>query len=149
MTVRPRRSLLVAAMIGVGAMAGADQIVFHQLLGWHHLYDGSTPEVALLSDGLLHAAELVVLVSGFLAFARLYRDRRLDARYAWAGLLVGMGGFQLFDGVVNHKLLGLHQVRYGVDLLPYDLAWNTAGLALLVAGVVLVRRGTRDRSLSR
>ena len=147
--MQPRRSLLVAAMIGVGATAGADEVVFHQLLGWHHLYDGSTTEVALLSDGLLHTAELVVLVAGFLAFARLRRDRALAARSAWAGLLLGMGGFQLFDGVVNHKLLRLHQVRYGVELLPYDLAWNAAGLVLVVAGVLLARREPLRRSLSR
>jgi hypothetical protein len=26
--------------------------------------------------------------------------------------------------LVNHKLLRVHQVRYRVDTVPYDLAWN-------------------------
>ena len=43
---------------GVGLMAAVDEIVFHQLLGWHHFYDRSTSEVGLMSDGFLHAAEL-------------------------------------------------------------------------------------------
>ena len=136
-----RRTLVAAATGGVGGMAGVDQTVFHQLLGWHHLYDGSTGRVGVLTDGLLHAAELAVLVTGLLLLVREARRGTLAPRSAVAGLLLGAGGFQLFDGLVNHKLLGLHQVRYGVaDLLPYDLAWDLAGAALLAAGLLALRR---------
>lgn len=136
---RPR-SVRVAAMIGVGLMAAVDEIVFHQLLGWHHFIDRSTPEFGLLSDGLLHSAELVVLVAGFFLFSDLRRRRALARRSAWAGLVLGAGGFQLWDGVVDHKVLRLHQVRYDVDLLPYDLAWNGAAVLLIALGVVLLVR---------
>src|SRR4051812_34625748 len=83
-----RRSLLVGAMLGVGIMAAVDEIVFHQLLGWHHFYDKSTKDVALFSDGLLHAAELVVLVAGFFLLADLRRRHALAAPTAWAGSLL-------------------------------------------------------------
>ena len=136
---RPR-SLRVAAAIGVALMAAVDEIVFHQILGWHHFYDRSTTQVGLLSDGLLHSAELVLLVGGAFAFADLRRRAALARRSAWAGLLLGAGGFQLFDGVVDHKVLRVHQVRYGVDLVPYDLAWIGAAVLLLVAGAVLAAR---------
>jgi uncharacterized membrane protein len=135
-----RASLLAAAMIGVGLMAAVDEIVFHQLLAWHHFYDGASGDVALMSDGLLHAAELVLVVGGFFWFADLRRRRALAPRSAWAGAFLGAGAFQLFDGLVNHKVLGLHEVRYGVDVLPYDLAWNGAGVVLLLVGVVLAVR---------
>ena len=129
-------------------MAGVDQVVFHQLLGWHHLYDGSSRRVGVLTDGLLHTAELALLVTGLLLLVRLARRRALAPRSALAGLLLGAGGFQLFDGLVNHKVLGLHQVRYGVeDLLLYDLAWNAAGVVLLAIGVLLLRR-SRDEGLA-
>ena len=137
------RSARAAAAVGVGLMAAVDEIVFHQLLGWHHLYDRSTPAVGLLSDGVLHALELVLLVAGGFALADLHRRGTLSAAWARAGVLLGAGGFQLFDGLVDHKLLRLHQVRYGVDLLPYDVAWNASALLLLLAGAVLAVRARR------
>jgi uncharacterized membrane protein len=135
--VPPTRSLAVCALLGAAVTAAVDEIVFHQLLGWHHFFDRSTPAVGLLSDGLLHTAELLGLVAGFVLYADLRRRDALAPRHAWAGLFLGAGGFQLFDGIVDHKLLRVHQVRYGVDTLAYDLAWNAAGLALLAVGVVL------------
>jgi uncharacterized membrane protein len=135
-----RRSLLTGTMLGTAVMAAVDTIVFHQLLGWHHFYDRSTPDVSLLSDGLLQTAYLALLVAGFFWLADLRRRRTLARRSAWAGFALGLGAFQLFDGVVDHKLLKLHQIRYDVDLLPYDLAWNLAAVALLVLGAVFAWR---------
>ncbi|GGV19011.1 hypothetical protein GCM10010182_45810 [Actinomadura cremea] len=142
--VRSGRSLAAAALIGVAVMAAVDEIVFHQLLSWHHFYDRSTPSVGLLTDGLLHTAELLGLVVGFVWWADLRRRRALSVPHARAGLFLGLGGFQLFDGLVDHKLLRLHQVRYGVpNLLPYDLVWNAAGLVLLAIGAALAARASR------
>lgn len=135
-----RQSLWAAVLIGSGIMAAIDEIVFHQLLGWHHFYDRATPLIGLLSDGLLHAAELLAIVAGGFLLAELWRSEALAPRWAWAGFFLGAGGFQLFDGLVNHKVLQLHQIRYGVVLLPYDLAWNIAGLLLLCIGSGLVLR---------
>ncbi|MGQ4721198.1 DUF2243 domain-containing protein [Streptomyces tunisiensis] len=139
----PRRSLLVCAVIGAAVMAAVDEIVFHQLLHWHHFYDRSTSGVALVSDGLLHTAELLALVAGFFLYADLRRRRALAPGHAWSGAFLGAGAFQVFDGIVDHKVLRVHQVRYGVDVTPYDWAWNLAGLALLVIGGVLLSRARR------
>ncbi|MET8039401.1 DUF2243 domain-containing protein [Micromonospora sp. NPDC005215] len=140
-----RSSALAGVVIGIAIMAAVDEIVFHQLLAWHHFYDRSTPSVALLSDGLLHAAEVIALVGGFFWFADLRRRHALSARLAWGGFLLGAGGFQLFDGLVDHKVLRLHQIRYGVHLVPYDVVWNVAGAALLLAGALLIWRArSRD-----
>ncbi|MBM0232521.1 DUF2243 domain-containing protein [Micromonospora sp. STR1_7] len=136
--VDARSSTLAGVLIGIALMAAVDEIVFHQLLAWHHFYDRSTPSIALLSDGLLHAAELIILVGGFFWFADLRRRRALSARLAWGGLLLGAGGFQLFDGLIDHKVLRLHQIRYGVHLVPYDVVWNVAGAVLALAGAVLI-----------
>jgi uncharacterized membrane protein len=133
----------VCALIGMAVMAGTDEIVFHQLLGWHHFYDRSTTKVGLFSDGLLHTAELLALVAGFFLYADLRRRRVLAAAHARAGFFLGLGAFQLFDGIVDHKLLRVHQIRYGVDVTPYDWAWNLGGLALLLIGCALFARAAR------
>lgn len=143
------RSFWVAFLIGTGIMAAIDEIVFHQLLAWHHFYDRATPEWALFSDGLLHAAELLVLVAGFFLFADLKRQHQLHSEWAWSGFFSGLGAFQLFDGIVDHKILQLHQVRYGVEnLLLYDIVWNAAGVLLLLIGWILKRKAKRAGKVS-
>ena len=139
-------SLRAALLVGVGLMAAVDEIVFHQVLAWHHFYDQSTPAIGLLSDGLLHAGELVALVAGFFLISDLRRRQALAPGWAWAGVFLGAGGFQLFDGLINHKVLRLHQVRYGVDLLPYDVVWNVAGALLLLIGIGLWLRARRGHA---
>ncbi len=57
----------------------------------------------------------------------------------WGGLLLGVGGFQLYDGIVRHKLLGLHQIRYHVVIWPYDLTWNIIAFIMILAGVLLMK----------
>jgi uncharacterized membrane protein len=136
--------MTAAILIGIGIMAAVDEIIFHQVLAWHHFFDLSTPAIGLMSDGLLHSAELIVIVAGFFMFAQLRRRNSLAPLQAWAGLFLGLGGFQLLDGLVSHKLLRIHQIRYVENILPYDLAWNVFALVLLAVGVVLAARGRRQ-----
>lgn len=140
-----KHSLWSAFLLGVGFMAAVDEIVFHQILAWHHFYDRSTPLVALMSDGFLHAGELMIFVAGFFLFFDLRKRGFLAPRFAWAGFFLGAGVFQVFDGIVDHKVLRLHQIRYGVDsILPYDIAWNAFGVTLIIMGAVLYSRARRD-----
>jgi hypothetical protein len=65
--------------------------------------------------------DLLPLVAGFTWYADPRRRRAPASAHARAGLFLGLGGFQLFDGTVGHKLLRLHQIRYGVDALRSGL----------------------------
>jgi uncharacterized membrane protein len=132
-----------AFLLGVAAMAGIDEIVFHQVLHWHHFYDAGTPEIGLLSDGLLHAGELLALVAGFFLMADARRRDAFSVRTALAGFFTGAGLFQFWDGIVDHKVLRVHQIRYGVGIGPYDLAWNAFGVLLLALGGALAVRAAR------
>jgi uncharacterized membrane protein len=126
------------ALFGIGIAAFVDETLFHQLLHWHHFYDRSTPAAGLVSDGVLHAFGFFATISALFLFADLRRRQALRLRHWWAGLLLGAGGFQLYDGTVQHKLLGLHQIRYGVDLAPYDWTWNVLAALMLAGGAVLL-----------
>lgn len=141
-TFARRRSVLAGVLIGIGTAAFLDETVFHQILHWHHFYDRSTTSAGLVSDGLFHAFGWLAIVLGLFLFADLQRRRSAIRVRLWAGALAGWGGFQLYDGVIQHKVLGLHQIRYAVPLVPYDLAWNIAGGAGLVIGLLLLRRST-------
>jgi uncharacterized membrane protein len=50
------------------------------------------------------------------------------------------GGFNLYDGIIQHKLLGLHQVRAGApNNLPYDLVFISVAAVMLLVGLLLLR----------
>ena len=49
-------------------------------------------------------------------------------------------GSSCTTALVQHKLFGLHQIRYGVELLPHDLTWNVLAVVAIVAGLVVLRR---------
>jgi uncharacterized membrane protein len=125
-------------VFGIGLAGTLDEVVLHQILHWHHFYDRSTPGVALVSDGLLHIGSTAALLSGGWAIVsrRLGRGG-LSGRRIAAGIMIGAGGFNLYDGTIQHKVLGLHQVRYGVDPLPYDAIFIGLAAAVFLTGLRL------------
>lgn len=136
----PARNLGSGILFGLGVVAFIDEAVFHQLLHWHHFYDKSTTSVGLVSDGIFHAFSFFATIGSSFMLADL---RRRDAFLLWrwiGGILLGAGGFQLYDGIIQHKLMRLHQIRYNVDIAPYDWVWNLTALALLIAGIVITLR---------
>ena len=137
-TVPASRAVLSGALLGIGLAAFVDEAVFHQILHWHHFYDRSTQAAGLVSDGLFHAVSWFATVASLFLLADLRRQGRVAPRAWWGGLLLGTGGFQLYDGVVQHKLLNLHEIRYGVELTPYDVTWNVVALLLLGGAAVLL-----------
>ena len=136
-----RPSLLwPSILVGIGLAGTLDEVVLHQLLAWHHFYDGSTLSAGLVSDGLFHLFSTAVLVIGLIQLVERRRTTSDPPRLALAGILLGAGGFNLYDGTIQHKLLGLHQVREAVpNNLPYDLAFLAIAAAAVLAGALLLR----------
>lgn len=146
---------------GVGLGMFADGIVLHQLLQWHNLVSNgeadriglpdepsttvSGLETLVFWDGVFHALAWVVVVAGLVWLARRTAARppgTTSVRSVVGLLVAGWGGFQVFDMVVDHQLLAIHQIREDVpDPLPWDLAYLAMGLALIGVGVALHRSG--------
>jgi uncharacterized membrane protein len=151
----PDRSLLwPAVLVGVGVAGSLDEIVLHQLLRWHHLYDRGSQAAGLIADGIFHLGSTAALAIGLVLLVQRWRNGRGPLRQSAAGILLGAGGFNLYDGIIQHKLLGLHQVRAGApNNLPYDLVFIGVATVVLVAGLLLLRTtgspqavSSRDRS---
>ena len=137
------RTLWSGILFGVGLVAFLDEAVFHQLLHWHHFYDRGTPALGLVSDGVFHAFSWLATIGGLFLLADLRRRGPLRWPRWWGGVLLGAGTFQLYDGTIQHKLLGIHEIRYVPDLIVYDVIWNVVAVALVVAGIVLTVRTRR------
>lgn len=143
-----RRAVLSGFLFGCGIAASlVDLFIFHLGLQWHHFYDLSTTAVALTADGFFHAFAWFITVWGLFLLADVRRRANVDWK-RWAGAVIaGVGFFQLLDGVLNHKILGIHQIRYNVDLLPYDIVWIGSAVVVLLVGVsILWRTGSPRRA---
>lgn len=134
-------------LVGVGLGAALDVAVFHLVLQWHHLLSATHP------PGTLDGLRTNVYYDGLFALCAL-AVAAVGAAVAWRGLnratqphppiralgavLVGAGAFNVFDGVVDHYVLDLHDVVHGSGALnPH---WVGASLLLLGVGVLLATR---------
>jgi uncharacterized membrane protein len=147
-TKEPSRSLLwPAVLVGIGVAGTLDEVVLHQLLRWHHFYDRGSQAAGLIADGIFHLGSTAVLVIGLVLLVQRWRSGRGPLRQSVAGILVGAGGFNLYDGTIQHKLLGLHQVRAGApNNLPYDLVFIAIAAVVLLAGLLLLRATDSPRA---
>jgi uncharacterized membrane protein len=142
-----RAVLLGAGVFGFGFGALLDVVVFHMILQWHHLlsefYDPGTLDglrTNVYYDGLFSLAMVGVMAIGMAAVWReLNRtDEPHSAVRAFGSLLVGAGLFNVFDGVADHYVLGLHDVVHGTQ--AFNPHWVGASLLLLGAGILVLTR---------
>jgi uncharacterized membrane protein len=149
--------LFTGILLGIGVIGFIDETVFHQILQWHSFYWTPDPFVRILSDGLFHLLSNILLLWGTF---RLWQQRTtlsgMRNRMLLAGLLMGIGGFNFYDGVVQHALLHLHLVNEKVCLspspasttllgicaqdVPYEIVWDILGFAILAVGILLWRK---------
>ena len=132
------RNLGSGFLLGLGFVAFIDEAVFHQMLHWHHFYDLSTTSAGLISDGLFHAFSWFATAGSLFMLADLRRKKTWQKTRWWGGVFLGAGAFQLYDGIIQHKVMRIHQIRYNVNLVPYDLTWNLVAVVLILIGAGLV-----------
>lgn len=53
--------------------------------------------------------------------------------------MIGAGGFQLYDGIIQHKLMRIHQIRYVENVIIYDMIWNVLAVVMIVIGLSLIK----------
>ncbi|HKG24100.1 MAG TPA: DUF2243 domain-containing protein [Thermomicrobiales bacterium] len=169
-TTRAKRITAAGILLGLGVGGFFDGIVFHQILQWHHMVshvdDYPTTTVAgleanTLGDGLFHAVTWIATLAGvWLLWTVLAEPDGTWSTRGFVGLLLmGWGGFNVVEGLIDHHLLELHHVRENSDhQLAWDLAFLAWGAAMLIGGWYLRRTAptddafgpdTGDRAMSR
>ncbi len=112
--------LLTASMVlGIGFGGFIDGIVLHQILQVHEMLSAKIPatnyigkSVNMFWDGIFHAFCLLVAFAGVILLWKVMLRNDVDrsGKLLSAGLLFGWGIFNLVEGVIDHQLLGLHNV---------------------------------------
>lgn len=143
---RGRRLVLEAGLfIGAGFAALIHNIVFRQLLGWYHVVPGA--RLGLFFDGLLALAAVTLVSLGLVILMRA-RTRldtpRVPRRLAGA-VLLGAGGFQIFDSLVS-QLAGLQRVPPTENPLLWDASLVLVGVLFTLMGALVLRRVARESS---
>lgn len=143
--------LSAATTLGIAFGGFIDGIFFHQILQWHEMLSFRLPPVTLINksvnmfwDGIFHLFCLIVAITGLYLLLQLFHRRNvLVTTGAFTGSLVlGWGIFNLVEGVIDHHLLRLHNVK---EVSDHVLLWNYGFLAvsvlLVIGGVLIIRRG--------
>lgn len=143
------RPVATAGMtIGIGMGGFFDGILFHQIMQVHNMMSARIPTDTLLGakvnmvwDGLFHAVVWVVTAAGIAllwrATARVGAVR--SGRTLAGSILIGVGLFNLVEGVVDHHLLHLHHVYERMGVSTWDYLFLASGLALVATGWLLIR----------
>ena len=154
---RPGAVVLTGVLLGIGIIGFIDETLFHQILQWHNFYMPTTQQGRILSDGLFHLFSTLVLLIGTYRLWRLHINWTARGRnLILAGILMGMGGFNFYDGIIQHAILHLHLVNELVcaslasradtilgicrNDFPFEVAWDLFGLIFFLAGFFLWRR---------
>ena len=146
-----RRQVVAGVLLGVGFGGFVDGIVLHQILQWHHMLTNTGDHPAntvaglqdnTVADGLFHVATWLFLAAGVVLLRRAWADGEVgpSIRTFVGTILAGWGVFNVVEGLVNHHLLGVHNVRDDVtDPLWWNVGFLAFGAALVVVGALLVR----------
>lgn len=152
-----RRGLLAAGVFGFGFSGLIDVLVLHHILQWHHLLSGLYPMNTLnglqrniLADGIFSIGMLVIMGvgAGLLWQSERRTDVPLAVRPLAGAALIGLGVFDLYDAIVDHALLGLHQPM-GSGGQPqslggrYNLHWLLVSLLFIAIGYYIYRAETQ------
>jgi uncharacterized membrane protein len=146
------RATMAGILIGVGMGGFVDGIVLHQLAQWHNMLSNVVPphtmdamRLNMRWDGLFHALTWIVTLVGILQLrSAAYAGAAIPSLQAFTGQLVlGWGVFNLVEGVIDHQILGLHNVREVPNYTAYNLTFlAVGGVLFILIGWLLMRAGS-------
>ena len=146
-----------AILLGIGLGGFIDGIVLHQILQWHSMLSNvvrpTTVEAIHLNmfwDGVFHAATWIVTFTGVMLLWRSgKRGNSPPLRIFLGGMLMGWGAFNVVEGLINHQLLELHNVREVAAPTIWNIGFLAFSAAIFLIGLALTYKLPRMRELQR
>jgi uncharacterized membrane protein len=147
---RTRHASLIAPgiMLGLGLGGFLDGIVLHQIMQWHNMLSSTDRwpvttlegmEANMRGDGLFHVATWVLTVLGLWMLWNALRNDAYGSGRALVGwMLAGWGIFNVVEGIIDHQILGLHNVHEASgNEIVWDILFLAFGAALIIGGRLL------------
>lgn len=145
-----RLVILGGLVLGFGFGGLVDGILLHQVLQWHNLITQVEPNHTLEGlqrnlfwDGVFHATTAALTAFGLLL---LWHPRGTTGplvrpmRSLIGLVLLGWGAFHVVDELAFHLLLGVHNIREGVDEPGlYNWSFFAIGIVIAAVGWLLLR----------
>lgn len=139
-----------AIVLGIGIGGFVDGIVLHQILQWHEMISAKMPPISLVAksvnmfwDGVFHAFCLIVVLIGIVLLWKLLRRNDIDrsGNLLSGGMILGWGLFNIVEGIIDHHLLKLHNVReVTTNINSWNFGFLGLSIAMLFVGYALVNR---------
>ena len=142
--LNPTPLITASLVLGVGLGGFADGIVFHQLFQWHQMLSNKiTPDtwmnksINMFWDGIFHLSCLMIMVLGtYLLFKSLSnRTANSSPKLFVSALFTGWAIFNIVEGIIDHQIMKLHNVREGIDSQFWNSVFLIASIVLLFIGL--------------
>jgi uncharacterized membrane protein len=140
-----------AVILGIGIGGFIDGIILHQILQWHEMLSNKLPpntliykSVNMFWDGIFHLFTLITTIIGIYFLWKLTNRININKSgfLLSGGLLAGWGIFNLVEGIINHHILELHNVReISSDKYLWNYGFLIFSIILLIIGRQLIRKG--------
>jgi uncharacterized membrane protein len=145
----------VSLILGVGIGGFIDGIIFHQILQWHEMVSNkiSTSTVVgksvnMFWDGIFHIATLAIVVGGIMALWKIGKQTGVskDGRLLFGGIIAGWGLFNCVEGIINHKVAGLHNVREYANQNEWNNGFLLLSFLLIGLGALIIETRKKEEN---
>ncbi|MBE9213216.1 DUF2243 domain-containing protein [Plectonema cf. radiosum LEGE 06105] len=145
-----RKPLIVAGIcLGIGLGGFFDGIVLHQILQWHHMLSNVKPltnrpniDLNVLGDGIFHVFDFLMTVIGIVLLwqAGKRNDLAWSSTTFFGSIAIGVGLFDLIEGIIDHQILRVHHVKPGPNEFAWDMGFLALGTLIAVIGWLMLQQ---------
>lgn len=143
-------------LLGIGLGGFVDGILLHQVFQFHNMLSAqylpdtlANEQINMFWDGMFHVVTWLVTAVGLWQLWRVAQrgSSPLQSNIFVGSMILGWGLFNLVEGIIDHQILGLHNVVQraapGAQLF-WDMTFLVVGgLGFIGLGIWQIKKGQR------